>query len=47
MFLFKVDQNRAACHEGYFSCYFMKVDGKGETVICEERIFDPKEVYGK
>ena len=45
--LFKVDQTRAACHKGYFSCYFQKVTGTGETVIEEERIFDPKEVYKK
>ena len=43
--LFKVDQERAACHEGYFSCYFMRVDENGETVVEEERVFDPKDVY--
>jgi len=43
--LFKVEQIRAACHKGYFSCYFGRIDEKGETVIEEERVFDPKEVY--
>ena len=43
--LFKVEQQRAACHEGYFSCYFRRVDEKGEYVIEEKRIFDPGEVY--
>ena len=43
--LFKVDQTRAACHEGYFSCYFTRINEKGEEVIEEKRIFDPKEVY--
>ena len=43
--LFKVDQTRAACHEGYFSCYFQKVSDNGDIIIEEERIFDPKEVY--
>ena len=43
--LFKVDQERAACHEGYFSCYFRKVDASGNETIEEKRIFDPKDVY--
>ena len=43
--LFMVDQERAACHEGYFTCYFrrLKKDGTFETI--GERIFDPKKVY--
>jgi len=43
--LFKVDQTRAACHEGYFSCYYRKVDENGGLVVEGDRIFDPKEVY--
>jgi len=43
--LIKVKQNRAACHEGYFSCYFRKVDEKGGYRIDGERVFDPKDVY--
>ena len=43
--LFKVKQNRAACHEGYFSCYFRKVDGDRGTSIEDVRVFDPKDVY--
>jgi phosphoribosyl-AMP cyclohydrolase len=43
--LFKVEQQRAACHEGYFSCYFRKIDESGNEVIEEERVFDPKDVY--
>lgn len=43
--LFKVRQTRAACHEGYFSCYFRCIDEKGDEVIEETRIFDPDEVY--
>ena len=43
--LFKVEQVRAACHEGYFSCYFRKIDEKGEESVEGERIFDPGEVY--
>jgi phosphoribosyl-AMP cyclohydrolase len=36
----------AACHEGYRSCFFRKLDGdKLQTV--GERVFDPKQVYKK
>ena len=45
--LLKVKQiGGAACHEGYASCFFRRVDGAELTVI-GERIFDPKAVYGK
>lgn len=43
--LFKVDQERAACHTGYFSCYFQKIDKDGNIEIRAKRVFDPKEVY--
>jgi phosphoribosyl-AMP cyclohydrolase len=45
--LLKVRQiGGAACHEGYKSCFFRKLDGdRLETV--GERVFDPKSVYGK
>ncbi len=43
--LFKVDQKRAACHRGYFTCYFRQVDKEGNEKIIEERVFDPKDVY--
>ncbi|MBU0570471.1 MAG: phosphoribosyl-AMP cyclohydrolase [Candidatus Omnitrophica bacterium] len=43
--LFKVEQTRAACHEGYFSCYYRKVDENGGLTVVSERVFDPKEVY--
>ncbi len=45
--LFMVDQERAACHDGYFTCYFRKVDKFGKVEILGKRIFDPKDVYTK
>ncbi|MDD4013393.1 MAG: phosphoribosyl-AMP cyclohydrolase [Candidatus Omnitrophica bacterium] len=45
--LFRVEQERAACHEGYFTCYFRKLGPDGSFVVEDERIFDPKEVYKK
>lgn len=38
----------AACHEGYRSCFFRRIDpATGETEVVGDRVFDPKEVYGK
>lgn len=34
----------AACHEGYSSCFFRKLDEKGVSV-CRSRVFDPADVY--
>ena len=45
--LFKVDQERAACHTGYFSCYFQELDKDGNVTIQAKRVFDPDEVYKK
>ncbi|MBQ2620832.1 MAG: phosphoribosyl-AMP cyclohydrolase [Thermoguttaceae bacterium] len=45
--LLKVDQvGKAACHEGYQSCFFRKVTPDGVEIV-GERVFDPKEVYKK
>ena len=43
--LFKVDQKLAACHKGYFTCYFRKLGKDGKEEIAEKRIFNPKDVY--
>ena len=45
--LFGVDQERAACHEGYFTCYFRRFKKDGTFEIIGDRIFDPKKVYEK
>lgn len=47
--LVKVNQvGGAACHTGYRSCFFTKIDpATGETSEVGERLFDPKEVYKK
>ena len=45
--LLKIKQERAACHTGYFTCYFRKL-GKDGKLVCEGKpLFDPKEIYGK
>ncbi|MFH1594493.1 MAG: phosphoribosyl-AMP cyclohydrolase [Candidatus Omnitrophota bacterium] len=45
--LFKVEQKKAACHEGYFTCYYRQVDKAGIETVVEKRVFDPKDVYNK
>lgn len=43
--LLKVEQvGGAACHEGYRSCFFRKVNGD-ELQVTGERVFDPRQVY--
>ena len=43
--LLKVDQiGGAACHKGYKSCFFSKVEDN-ELEIVESKVFDPKKVY--
>ncbi|MEI8247739.1 MAG: phosphoribosyl-AMP cyclohydrolase [Lentisphaerota bacterium] len=45
--IFKVEQiGGAACHEGFRTCFFRKVDGNVLKII-GERIFNPDEVYNK
>jgi phosphoribosyl-AMP cyclohydrolase len=45
--LLKVKQlGGAACHEGYASCFFRRVEGDQLTVV-GERVFDPSKVYKK
>ena len=45
--LLKVEQlGGAACHTGYRSCFYKKVED-GSIRIMEEPIFDPRKVYGK
>ena len=47
--LVKVNQiGGAACHEGFRSCFFRRIDPQTQQFAVEgERVFDPKAVYGK
>lgn len=44
--LVKVRQHGGACHEGYKSCFFRRLEGE-QLVTEAERIFDPVTVYKK
>ena len=40
----RVDQEGAACHKGYRSCFFRELTSEGPQVIAERHV-DPKDVY--
>jgi len=42
--LIKVKQNVAACHEGYRSCFYRKLEN-GQWKITAEKLFDENDVY--
>ncbi len=45
--LLKIEQvGRAACHTGHVSCFFRRLDERGELEIVGRPVFDPQEVYG-
>ena len=45
--VFKVEQKGgAACHKGYASCFFRKVED-GSFTVKDQLVFDPEEVYKK
>ncbi len=44
--ILKVEQRGAACHEGYYSCFYRRFSHAGLEVV-EERLFDPEEMYKK
>lgn len=43
----EVKQNGAACHEGYFSCFYRKLNSDGQWDIVAEKLFNPDDVYKK
>jgi len=45
--LIKAKQHGAACHDGYKSCFYRRLEGDGRWQIVSERLFDPEKVYGK
>ena len=45
--LLKVNQEGAACHEGYPTCFFRKLNEYGQVELVEERLKQPAEIYTK
>ena len=45
--LIQVEQNGAACHEGYKSCFFRSVKNAGEDfAVTEKQLVNPDDLYG-
>ena len=46
--LLKVKQIVAACHEGYYSCFFRKISNENgfKLKIVRKKVFTPEKVYG-
>ena len=44
--LLKVRQVGAACHEGYPTCYYRRLEADDSLAVVRERVFDPAVVYG-
>lgn len=45
--LVKVEQKVAACHAGYFTCYYKELKKDGSIKISEKKVFNPDKVYKK
>ena len=44
--LLKVQQRVAACHAGYGTCYYRRYRPEADILeVCEEKVFDPDQVY--
>ena len=43
----EVEQTGAACHDGYFSCFYRRLGADGDWQVIGEKVFDPKSVYKK
>ena len=43
----KIEQKGGACHTGYRSCFYRRVEEDGSLTVTGEKIFDEDDVYGK
>ncbi|MCE5213237.1 MAG: phosphoribosyl-AMP cyclohydrolase [Methanobacterium sp.] len=44
--ILKIKQKGAACHKGYFSCFYREINPEnGELKYIKEKVFQPENVY--
>lgn len=43
--LIRVEQESAACHKGYRSCFFRRLNPDGSFEEIQQKVFDPDKVY--
>ena len=45
--LVRVHQQGGACHEGYRSCFYRRLNAGGNMTVVAQKVFDPGKVYRK
>ena len=48
--ILKVKQEGAACHKGYYSCFYRELSKENDDInlkIVKEKVFQPEDVYGE
>jgi phosphoribosyl-AMP cyclohydrolase len=43
----EAEQSGAACHDGYFSCFYRRLSPAGQWEVVAKKAFDPGQVYKK
>ncbi len=43
----EAEQTGAACHDGYFSCFYRRLGPAGQWEVVAEKVFEPASVYKK
>jgi len=43
--LIKVEQAGAACHDGYYSCFYREYQPKSDWKVVGRKVFEPEKVY--
>jgi phosphoribosyl-AMP cyclohydrolase len=43
----EVVQHGAACHDGYYSCFYRRLNKEGGWEVLGEKVFDPGKAYGR
>jgi len=44
--ILKIEQEGAACHKGYYTCFYREIEDDGVLKIVKEKKFKPENVYG-
>jgi phosphoribosyl-AMP cyclohydrolase len=44
--LIKVEQAGAACHDGYYSCFYREFQPAADWKVVGRKVFEPEKVYG-
>ena len=44
--LIKVEQAGAACHDGYYSCFYREYQAGNDWKVIGKKVFEPEKVYG-